>query len=64
MSGLTNGVRQMAIFKWAEITTTAWLFSLVISAGIVLMALPYGKEIIAIFRAIWIVYTNEWTDGF
>ena len=54
----------MAIFKRGEITTTAWIFSLVISAGIVLVALPYGKEIIAIFRAIWIVYTNEWTDGF
>ena len=54
----------MALFKWGEITATAWIFSLVISAGIVLMALPYGKEIIAIVRAIWIVYTNEWTDGF
>ena len=54
----------MALFRLSQITATAWLFSLVISAGIVLMALPYGKEIIAIFRAIWIVYTNEWTDGF
>jgi hypothetical protein len=54
----------MALFKWAEITTTAWMFSLVISTGIVLMALPYSKEIIAIVRAIWILYTNEWTDGF
>ena len=54
----------MTLFRWGEITTTAWVFSLVISAGIVLMALPYSKEIIAIFRAIWILYTNEWTDGF
>ena len=54
----------MALFKWGEITATAWVFSLVIAAGILLMALPYSKEIIAIVRAIWIVYTNEWTDGF
>ena len=63
MTGLTNGVRQMALFKWGEITTTAWTISLVISAGVVLLALPYLDSILAIPRALWILYTNEWPDG-
>ena len=54
----------MALFKWEDITTKAWIISLVISSAIVLLALPYLDSILAIPRAIWILYTNEWTDGF
>ena len=53
----------MALLKWGEITTTAWIISLVISAGIVLLALPYLDTIVAIPKALWILYTNEQTDG-
>ena len=53
----------MALFKWGEITTTAWIISLVISAGIVLIALPYLDRIVAIHRALWILYSNELPDG-
>ena len=62
MASPINRVRLMALFKWSEITTTAWIIRLVISAGIVLMALPYLDRIVAIPRALWILYTNEWPD--
>ena len=57
------GVRQMALFKWGEITTIAWIISLVISAGIVLMVLPYSKQIIATLQLAWLMLTGDWTDG-
>jgi len=49
----------MAIFKWAENSTRAWIISLAISSGIVLLALPYMKDIAGIFRLLCVVYTNE-----
>ena len=54
----------MALFKWGDITTKAWIISLVISSAIVLLALPYLDSIVAIPRAIWVLYTDEWTGGF
>ncbi len=53
----------MALFKWGEITTKAWIISLAISAGIVLIALPYGKKIAAMIQFTLLSLTGDWTDG-
>ena len=53
----------MALFKWGEITTIAWIISLVISAVIVLMVLPYSKQIIATLQLAWLMLTGDWADG-
>ena len=52
----------MAI-KWGDITTTAWIVSLVISGAIVLLAMPYMQDLVGIVRLLWVVYTNEWSGG-
>ena len=39
------------------------LHILVIVGGILLIAMPYMQDLVGIVRLLWVVYTNEWTDG-
>ena len=64
MAVLTNGVRQMALFKWGEITTKAWLFSLAIVAVVVWFAWPVIETTGRLKQLVWVIYTSESTDGF
>ena len=48
--------------RTSDMTITK-LHILVIVSGIALLALPYMQDIVGIFRLLWVVYTNAWTDG-
>ena len=53
----------MALFRWSEITATAWVISLVIVGSIALLALPYMKGIVGIVRLTWLIVTGDWSGG-
>ena len=63
MAVLTNGVRQMALFKWGEITTKAWIFSLAIVAVVLWVAWPVIETSGNLIQLFWVVMTGEWTEG-
>ena len=63
MAGLTNGVRQMALFKWGEITTKAWLFSLAIVAVVLFVAWPVIETSGKLIQFLWVAYTSDWPAG-
>ena len=53
----------MAIFKWEEITNTAWVISLSIASLVLWYSWPFIKTVGTLIQLTWVVYTNEWTDG-
>jgi hypothetical protein len=54
----------MALFSWQEITTKAWIFSLALFVLVVWFAWPVIETSGRLIQLLWVVYTNEWTDGF
>ena len=54
----------MSTPKWREYSIAVWIILAVITGLILWFGWPAIRAVIAIVRAIWIVYTNEWTDGF
>ena len=53
----------MALYKWGEITTKAWIFSLVIVAVVLWVAWPIIEKSGHLIQLLWVVMTGEWTDG-
>ena len=53
----------MALFKWSEITTKAWIFSLAIVAVVLWVAWPVIGTSGNLIQLLWVVMTGEWTDG-
>ena len=54
----------MTTARWREYSIAVWIILTVITGLILWFGWPAIRAVIAIVRAIWIVYTNEWTDGF
>ena len=53
----------MALFKWGEITTKAWLFSLAIVAVVLFVAWPVIETSGKLIQFLWVAYTSDWPDG-
>ena len=53
----------MALFRWEEITTKAWIFSLAIVSVVLWFAWPVIETSGRLIQLLWVVYTNDWPDG-
>ena len=53
----------MALFKWSEITTTAWIISLAIAGLVLWFSWPAIETIGRLVQLVWVIYTSEWTEG-
>ena len=53
----------MPLFKWGEITSKAWIFSLAIVAVVLWVARPVIQTSGNLMQLLWVVMIGEWTDG-
>ncbi len=53
----------MALFRWEEITTKAWLFSLAIVAVVLWVGWPVIETSGRLIQLVWVIYTSEWSEG-
>ena len=53
----------MAIARWREYTIGVWIILTVIAGLILWYSFPFLKMVGTLIQLVWVVYTNEWTDG-
>ena len=53
----------MAITRWKEYSIAVWTILTVITGLILWYSLPFMKMVATLIQLVWVVYTNEWTDG-
>ena len=49
--------------RWKEYTIGVWTILTVITGLILWYSLPFMKMVATLIQLVWVVYTNEWTDG-
>ena len=53
----------MSTPRWREYTIAVWTILTVITGLILWYSLPFMKMVATLIQLVWVVYTNEWTDG-
>jgi len=53
----------MAIARWREYTIGVWTILTVITGLILWYSWPFMKMVATLIQLVWVIYTNEWTDG-
>jgi hypothetical protein len=53
----------MTTAKWKEYSIAVWTILTVITGLILFYSLPFIKMVATLMQLVWVVYTNEWTDG-
>jgi len=53
----------MAIARWREYTIAVWTILAVITGLVLWYSLPFMKMVATLIQLVWVVYTNEWTEG-
>ncbi len=49
--------------KWKEYSIAVWTILTVITGLVLWYSLPFIKMVATLIQLVWVVYTNEWTDG-
>ena len=49
--------------RWKEYTIGVWIILAVITGLILWYSWPFMKMVGTLIQLVWVVYTNEWTDG-
>jgi len=49
--------------RWKEYTIGVWIILTVITGLILWYSLPFMKMVATLIQLVWVVYTNEWTNG-
>jgi t-SNARE complex subunit (syntaxin) len=53
----------MSAPRWREYTIGVWIILAVITGLILWYSWPFIKMVGTLMQLVWVVYTNEWTDG-
>ncbi len=53
----------MSTPRWKEYTIGVWVILAVITGLILWFGWPAIKMVATLIQLVWVVYTNEWTDG-
>ena len=53
----------MSTPRWREYTIGVWIILAVITGLILWYSWPFIKMVGTLMQLVWVVYTNEWTDG-
>ena len=53
----------MSTPRWKEYTIAVWIILAVIAGLVLWYSLPFIKTIGTLIQLVWVIYTNEWTDG-
>ncbi len=53
----------MSTARWKEYTIGVWTILAVITGLILWYSWPFMKMVGTLIQLVWVVYTNEWTDG-
>ena len=49
--------------RWKEYTIGVWIILAVIAGLVLLFAWPVIETTCRLIQFLWVVYSNEWTDG-
>ena len=49
--------------RWKEYTIGVWTILTVIAVLILWYSWPFMKMVATLIQLVWVVYTNEWTEG-
>ena len=53
----------MTTARWKEYTIGVWIILTVITGLILWYSWPVIKMVATLIQLVWVVYTNEWTEG-
>ncbi len=53
----------MTTARWKEYSIAVWTILAVIAGLVLWYSLPFIKTIGTLIQLVWVIYTNEWTDG-
>jgi t-SNARE complex subunit (syntaxin) len=53
----------MSTRRWKEYSIAVWTILTVITGLILWYSWPFIKMVGTLMQLVWVVYTNEWTDG-
>jgi hypothetical protein len=53
----------MTTARWREYSIAVWTILAVIAGLVLWYSLPFIKTIGTLIQLVWVIYTNEWTDG-
>ena len=53
----------MTTARWREYSIAVWIILAVITGLILWYSWPFMKMVATLIQLVWVVYTNEWTDG-
>jgi len=53
----------MSTARWKEYSIAVWTILTVITALILWYSWPFMKMVATLIQLVWVVYTNEWTNG-
>jgi hypothetical protein len=53
----------MTTARWREYSIAVWIILTVITGLILWYSWPFIKMVATLIQLVWVIYTNEWTDG-